>query len=192
VEGGGQRVAGGHPPLDGDGDGLVHRQGGEQPGVLERAAQPPAGARRGAPAGHVLAGQLDLAPGGGQRAAEQVEQGGLPGTVGADHTDDLALADVERHAVDGVDAAERHRQLARPQHRRAAVGVAVAVTVAVSGAGRCGRRPFGPGPRRRAWRCRGAGLRRGAVLDRRRRAGGGAQEHRPDEVGPVEQVGGGA
>jgi hypothetical protein len=36
----------------------------------------------------------------------------LPGTVATDQRDDLAGIQIDRHAVDGVDAAERHTDVA--------------------------------------------------------------------------------
>ena len=39
-------------------------------------------------------------------AGDDVEEGGLPGTVGADHADDLARVGVEVDVVDGLNASE--------------------------------------------------------------------------------------
>ena len=49
----------------------------------------------------------------GRESRDEVEHGGLAGTVGPDHPDDLARPDVERASVDGADAAEAHRQVRR-------------------------------------------------------------------------------
>src|SRR5437588_63400 len=54
----------------------------------------------------VLLVEQELAAGGLVEPGEDVEEGRLAGPVRADDRDDRALRDVERHAVDGDEAAE--------------------------------------------------------------------------------------
>jgi hypothetical protein len=119
AHGGRQRVADLDPPLERHGDGLVDRERREQPGVLERTTQAPPGALRRPQVGDVASDQHDPPRVGLLGAPEQVEQGGLAGTVGTDDTDDLARRHVEAHACDGVHAAEGDRQPDGLQHRPA-------------------------------------------------------------------------
>src|SRR5690606_14135966 len=51
-------------------------------------------------------------------AADAVEHRGLAGAVGADDGQDLAVADVERHAIDRLQAAKAHAEVADFQQRR--------------------------------------------------------------------------
>src|SRR5919107_4670506 len=60
--------------------------------------------------GDVGAVEYQLAAGRLVDAAHQVEDRGLAGPVGADDGEDLALADVEGHTIDSLDAAEVDRE----------------------------------------------------------------------------------
>ena len=53
------------------------------------------------------------------RAGERADQRGLAGAVAADEADDLAREQVDRDAVDGVDAAERDADVAHLDERDA-------------------------------------------------------------------------
>jgi hypothetical protein len=69
-----------------------------------------------------LGGELDAskwmrAAGGRVDAADQVEDRGLAGAVGADQREDLAALHVEADLVDGQHAAEAHAQVARADSR---------------------------------------------------------------------------
>ena len=95
-----------------DPDVVEHRQIGEQRDVLEGAADADFGdpvrrARQDAPAlDQNVAGARLVEPG------EAVEQGGLAGAVRPDQAEDCALVHVERHAVQGNDAAEHDADVA--------------------------------------------------------------------------------
>src|SRR5690606_18701804 len=85
---------------------LEHRQVREQTHVLECAGDAGLGdLRRGVP-GDVDAVEDDLAFVGREDARDHVEQGRLPGAVGADDRDDLALLHGEVDTSDGLDATE--------------------------------------------------------------------------------------
>ena len=101
--------------------------------------------------------------GGWHEPADEVEDGGLAGAVRADDADDLALADVERHAAHGLHAAEAHRQVLHVERH----------PVLVAAVGALGFERLG----------HGSGL--------HRRALGALEEHGAQDVGPVEEVGGG-
>ena len=97
---------------------VEHGEAAEQGDVLERArhAERRDLARR--PARDVAALEHDAAGIRLVEAGDHVEQRGLAGAVGADDREDAALGDVDRHAVDGGDAAEvlgnvRNRELNR-------------------------------------------------------------------------------
>ena len=60
----------------------------------------------------------DLAGVGGVRARQRVHQRRLAGAVAADEADDLAGVEVDADAVDGVDAAEGHADVAQLDERR--------------------------------------------------------------------------
>src|SRR5512140_581731 len=68
--------------------------------------------------GHVLAAEEDLAAVGREEAADQVDEAGLAGAVGADQREDLAFDDAEVHVVDGARLAEVLLQLAGLEQRR--------------------------------------------------------------------------
>jgi hypothetical protein len=75
-------------------------------------------------------------------AADDVEQRGLAGAVGPDEAEHLAVADVERHGVEGLEAAERDADVAHTEQRLAAAragrgGAQVRRPL------RCGRLPAG-------------------------------------------------
>jgi hypothetical protein len=59
---------------------------------------------------------MDGAVGGLGLAADEVEQGGLAGAVGADDHAQLVLVDVEVEAVDGLEAVEGHGQAFDVEH----------------------------------------------------------------------------
>ena len=60
----------------------------------------------------VLVAQQNSAAGGLVKTGQAVKDGGLPGAVGADQRDDLALSELQRHIVDGQQTAETHHQAA--------------------------------------------------------------------------------
>src|SRR5581483_6223281 len=91
-------------------------EAGDDAGELERAADPRSRppARRGAPERpprevHLARRRQDL-------AAEQAEDGGLAGAVGADENVDVARAHVEVHALDRPERAVMLREATRREH----------------------------------------------------------------------------
>ena len=64
-------------------------------------------------------------------AGERVDQRRLAGAVAADEGDDLAGVQVDRDAVDGVDAAERHADVAQLDERRPPSGCGDGLSVVV-------------------------------------------------------------
>src|SRR5438552_26108 len=62
--------------------------------------------------------ELDRARGGHQRAGEHVEDRALARTVRADQAENLALIDLERHAVDRGEATKTLHQAIDDQHCR--------------------------------------------------------------------------
>jgi len=58
------------------------------------------------PARDVDAGQLDRTGGGQLEAGDQAQHGGLAGSGGPEHREELAVGDVEVDSVDGGDRAE--------------------------------------------------------------------------------------
>ena len=60
------------------------------------------------PGGDVGTAKRDAPAGGGLQAHQRLEQRGLAGAVGAQHGDNLAGLDVQRHAAHRVDAAVAH------------------------------------------------------------------------------------
>src|SRR5204862_7337518 len=90
-----------------DHDVLQDGQAGEQPDALERARDAEPGQLLG-PGAQRAAGPADGAPLGPDEAADDVEERGLAGTVGADDPDDPAGSDGERPVVEGHQAAEPH------------------------------------------------------------------------------------
>ena len=127
VEHGGQthrrseRAAGGDEPLLGHLQHLGHRHLREQLRVLEAATQAGSGAEGRLEVGHVGAAEQHPARHERCEATDQIEQGGLARTVGADEPDDLASGDGERHAADGADATERARHIDHLERRRPVV-----------------------------------------------------------------------
>ena len=73
----------------------------------------------GRPAADVPAGELHATAVRSVLAEDAVEQGGLAAAVGADDAEDLAVPDLERHVVDGLDAAERLVDVGDAHHRLA-------------------------------------------------------------------------
>ena len=97
---------------------VEHREPAEQGDVLERARHAEGCDLARPPARDVAAFEHDAPFVRLVEAGDHVEQRGLAGAVGADDRDDAALGDVDRHAVDGGDAAEvlghvRNRELNR-------------------------------------------------------------------------------
>ena len=109
------RVAHLDPPFARDRDRLLHRQAGEEAGVLEGPAQPGAGPAVRAEGGDVGVTQEDLAAVRGEVARQQIEERRLAGAVGADDADDLAAGHLDRHVVDGPDATEADRYAVRAE-----------------------------------------------------------------------------
>ncbi len=85
---------------------LENREPAEDAGDLERAADPaPAEILGGEPA-HLLAPEVDLARVVREVARDQVEEGRLPGAVGADDGAQVAVGHVQIHPVHGLEASE--------------------------------------------------------------------------------------
>src|SRR5207302_10584137 len=78
----------------------------EEAGILERTLQSGLGPLVRAQPGDLLAEQPDLAGVGFEEAGDDVEQGRLAGTVGADQAEDLAVVDREADVVDRLHPAE--------------------------------------------------------------------------------------
>ena len=105
-------------PFQCDGDVLGHRQSRKQAGVLEGSLQTEPGPFVGAEEGDVLAEQQNLAVVRFDEPGDDVEDRGLAGPVGSDEPEDLTIADTERDAVDGGDAAEALLDIAQLQRGR--------------------------------------------------------------------------
>ena len=141
----------------------------EQPGVLERSSQSPQRTAARSERGDVTAVQHDPTGVRHQEARNDVEQGGLAGTVGADEPEDLAVVQPDRDVVEGRDAGEALGHSGGLEHH-AALPVA-----------RTGDLLLSP----RLGRCRRCGRRRRV----RRRA---LEEHGAQEFGPLQQLAGAA
>jgi hypothetical protein len=90
--------------------------GGEQAAVLRHQAEPGGDAVLDLQQRHVLAGER----GGAlqrQDAHDGRQQRGLAGAVGADDSDDLVVADVERNAAHGLDLAVGNMDAGNVQQR---------------------------------------------------------------------------
>ena len=152
--------------LERHGHRLLDGHGREQPGVLERAAEPAQRPlvrrelRMSWPARMMRPASCGREPG------DDVEQRRLAGAVRADDADDLARRDLERHLVDGADAAERTGQPALERDALEPLAPRATVGGRLRAAGCAPVRPF-------------AGL------------AGALEEHRAQEVGPLEQLRGG-
>ena len=72
----------------------------------------------GGEAGQVLSQKLHRAGAGAEQTAHRVQNGGLARAVGPDEGDHLALADLEGHALDGVDGAVIDVNIVYLQHIR--------------------------------------------------------------------------
>ena len=94
---------------------LEHRQALEQADALQRAGDSERGEAIGPDPSQRPAAPLQRPRVGSDEAADQVEQRRLAGAVGADHADDLARSDLERHAVERGDPAEANRRIAHLQ-----------------------------------------------------------------------------
>src|SRR5262249_26922876 len=128
---------------------LVHGELGEHLEQLKRAAHTQAIEIARAHARDDAAVEPHLALARRQLAENAVEQGRLAAAVGADDPQNLALVDVERHAIDRQDAAEALAQVTHLQHgaHDAASAVAVAAAGALRGgapAKRCATSPMMP------------------------------------------------
>ena len=97
--------------LDGDAQILAHRELGKDLGDLKGARDAAPDAPRRQQIRDVLAVEQDAAGGRGQKSADQIEEGGLAGAVGADHRAQLAGLDGHRDVVDGDQAAEVARDV---------------------------------------------------------------------------------
>src|SRR5262245_64501618 len=85
---------------------VLDRERWKWPDQLERAPDAAPADRIGRQAIDPLAGKGDRALVGREHAGDQIEQRGLAGSVRPDHRENLALADLEAHAVDGGEPAE--------------------------------------------------------------------------------------
>ena len=101
-------------------DEQVLQHGGvlEQLDVLEGAGDAEAGDLVGREMGDLLALEGDEARSRPVQAADEVEDGGLAGAVGADQREHLVRPHLEGDVVDGLEAAELHRQVVGCQERR--------------------------------------------------------------------------
>jgi hypothetical protein len=157
---------------------------GEQAGILEGTAEAPHGPGVGRQGRQVEVVPIpgDKADGagvGGHEARQHVEDGCLAGAVGAHEPHDLARLDVEVHVVDGGHAAESLVQPPGGQRGPGLAGMDEAGDV--------------EGPERRVGPA--VGLFAGDVPNRGGGLGvvaGAGQEHRPHQVAPFEDLGGGA
>src|SRR6266404_6504629 len=95
-----ERVAIAHRPQESAADVLEHGHPREDRGDLEAPRQTEAVDAMGGQPADRLPVELDPAARDGQAPADQVEQRGLPGAVGADDRVALAAGDVEAHAHD--------------------------------------------------------------------------------------------
>ena len=91
--------------LAGDGDGLGNRQRRPQPRILERTAEPVAGALVGRPETDVHTVEQDGSRVGRHEPGHEVEEGGLAGSVRADDPEDLTVVDGEGDTAGGSDPA---------------------------------------------------------------------------------------
>ena len=96
------RVRGLADHLEGEGDVLAHRLVGQQPEVLEHAADalPQPGHAAARQLGHVEVVHGDRAPGGHVLAQQEPQERGLARSGGADQEDELAPLDVRRDPVE--------------------------------------------------------------------------------------------
>ena len=97
---------------------IQDRQRGKDPWRLEGAGQPQAADDVRRLAGDVVVAEGDLSRGEGQHAADEIEDGGLPGSVRPDDAVDLPLTHLQVDAIDGAQAAEAAGQPGCAQHDR--------------------------------------------------------------------------
>src|SRR5207249_2579364 len=88
---------------------------GKQADVLERARDPEPGDAMRRQARQMVPLEKCLARLGAHVTRDDVDQRGLAGAVGADEAENRALVDFERHAVDGLDAAEMPLEAIQPE-----------------------------------------------------------------------------
>ena len=112
-----EKAAAADEPLLGDRQCLLDGEFREQTGVLERTPEAEFRTTGCTHRGDVASVQRDRSGVAGREAGDEVEHGGLAGTVRPDHPDDLVRPDVEGGLVDGADPAEAHRELADRQDR---------------------------------------------------------------------------
>src|SRR5207237_5865829 len=89
-----------------DADVVQRRHVLEEPDVLEGARDADPGHLVGTGARDLLALEPDRPRGGGEEPGHAVEEGGLPGAVGADQREDPSGLDLEAHPVHGGQTAE--------------------------------------------------------------------------------------
>ncbi len=90
---------------------VLHRHGVEQANILERTGNTHAVDLADRLAARVVAVQQDRAARGRVHLGKQVEDRGLTGTVGADQTGDLSLADGQAKVIDCLKATEFNAQV---------------------------------------------------------------------------------
>ena len=90
-------------------DVVEHRQRKAQPGALKRPRQPVVGQALRAGGGDIDAVEPDAASTGGIDTANDVQERGLAGSVGADQAQHFAVPDVDVECVERQQAAEAHR-----------------------------------------------------------------------------------
>jgi hypothetical protein len=100
-------------------DVLEHGHAAEELGGLKRAREATGGDLARGETGDGRAGDDHLAARGPLETADHVQERGLPRPVRPDDPANLACVDLEAHAVERADAAERDREIAHGQHRRA-------------------------------------------------------------------------
>src|SRR5579863_8457512 len=96
---------------------VAHAQWAKQRDILEGAADAQSDHAITAEVLQRTALKLDVAFTEAVEAADAIEQRGLAGTVRTDQAADLAIADIERHAAQGDDAAKAHRDVRNAEQR---------------------------------------------------------------------------
>src|SRR4029079_6009239 len=98
-----------------DQDVVAHAHTAEQGDVLEGAAEAKPGHAMPAKPLQRATFEQDVAVGEAVETADAVEQRRFAGSVRADQSADLPVADIERHAAQGDDAAETHGDPGDPE-----------------------------------------------------------------------------